>query len=87
MIHHYNTAVLAGNDFFDKKYQPRQKKIHNSIKIYILINKKFLKAEDLLLLFLEKNLCFIIGVGHRDLFFMQIGPKKQFLSGFSNFFS
>ena len=49
----------------------------------------FLRADDLLLLFLAKKKLFFIflGVAHNDPFFVQIGPKKQFVRGFTNFFS
>ena len=36
----------------------------------------FLKADDLLLLFLPKKLFFVLGMTHNDPFFAQIGPKK-----------
>ena len=38
----------------------------------------FLKADDLLLLFLPKKLFLILGVAHNDPFFVQIGPKNNF---------
>ena len=50
-------------------------------------NKKFLKADDLLLLFLPKKMFLLLGVANNDPLFVQIGPKKQFLKGFTNFFS
>ena len=49
-------------------------------------NKKFLKADGLFLLFLQKKIV-ILSVAHNDPFFVQIGPRKQFLRGFANFFS
>ena len=52
-------------------------------------NKKFLKADDLLFCFfisVKKKKFFILGVAHADLFVVQMGPKKQFLEVFPNFF-
>ena len=39
----------------------------------------------MLLLFLPKKLFFILGVAHNDPLFVQIGLKKQFLRGFTNY--
>ena len=48
-------------------------------------NKKFLKADDLLLLFLQKKL-FFIWFSHADLFVVQIEPEIAIFRGFTNFF-
>ena len=47
-------------------------------------NKRFLKPDDLLLLFLPKKLFFILGVTHDNPFFVQIGPEKAIFRGFTN---
>ena len=67
--------------------QDRKWFITQSKHMIFWLNKKFLKADNLLLLFLQKKLFFILSVAHTDLFFVQIGPKKQFLWDFTNFFS
>ena len=35
----------------------------------------------------QNKMFFILGLAHNDRFFVQIGPKKQFLGGFTNLFS
>ena len=40
-------------------------------------NNKFREPDDLLLLFLAKNLFFILDMTHNNAFFPQIWPKKS----------
>ena len=48
----------------------------------------FMTADGLLFLsFFHNKLFSILGVPHNDPFLVQIEPKKQFLRGFTNFFS
>ena len=51
-----------------------------------MIKRKFPKVDDLLLLFLLKEIFSISGMAHNDAFFLQIGHKKIILRGFANFF-
>ena len=44
------------------------------------------QPDDLLLLFLQKKLFFILGMAHADPFVVQIGPQKAIFRGFTNFF-
>ena len=64
------------------------KKIHNSVvKTYhILIKQKFLKTDDLLLLFLPQKIL-ILGIVLNGPLFVRIALKKQFSRSFTNFFS
>ena len=48
-----------------------KRKIRNSVKTNILIKQKFLRADDLLLLFLPKKKVFFLGVGRNDLSLVQ----------------
>ena len=59
------TIVLAGKNFFDKKLSLKLKKrfITQSKHMIFLKNKTFLKADVLLLLFLQKNCFFHFGRG------------------------
>ena len=45
------------------------------------------QPDDLLLLFLQKKLFFILGMAHADPFVVQIGPQKAISRGFTKFFS
>ena len=49
----------------------------------IFDEKKFLKAYDLVLLFLKKSCFFVLGMAHGDPIFAQVGPKMVIFRGFS----
>ena len=54
-----------------------KRKIRNSVKTNILIKQKFLRADDLLLLFLPKKKFFFLGVGRNDLSLVQTYLKTR----------
>ena len=46
-----------------------------------------MKASDLLLLLLDKNMFFVLCVNHTDHFFVRkLGPKVEVFRGFTNLF-
>ena len=63
------TAVMAGNNTF------QQKSITQNRKTFIT-QPKHMKTYDLVLLFLQKNLIFVLCVTHEDPIFAQVKPKK-----------
>ena len=67
------TALMARNDIF------QQKSITQYRKRFITQAKRmiFLKAQDLLLLFLKKKCFFVVGIAHGDLIFAQVEPKNS----------
>ena len=68
------------------RYDKTQSKPDILTKSYILIKEKVFESWWSAL-FLPKTFFPILNVAHNDPFSVQIGPKKQFLRGFTNFFS
>ena len=73
---------------FSKKHHTKWKNIHNSAKANdILIKNFFLKAYDLLLLFLKKKLFLFWAWLMGTPFLHKLGQKIVIFKGFNNFFS
>ena len=71
--------------FLAKKHHTIKKNIHNSAKKYdILLKQK--GFESLGSFISEKKKVFVLGVGHGDPSFAQVGPKKYFLEVFAKNF-
>ena len=62
--------------FLAKKNHTKQKNIHNSAKTYdTLINKKFVKAYDLVFVISLRKLFFVLGTARGGPFLHELGPK------------
>ena len=92
MLFYTVTAVFTGNDTFltENITQDKKRFITQSNIWYFHKIKTFWKLmiSDLLLLFLPKNFFTILNVAlTMTSFLCKLGPKKQFLRGFTNVFS